>query len=142
MTDSGKLHVVGIGGIFFRGKSPKKLSQWYTKHLGLKIQNNVALFTWRPRKSSKRVGYTVWSIFPRNSRYFGSKNVQFMINYRVKDLDGLLAQLRRNRVPLVRKVEKSEYGKFAWITDPDGHTVELWEPPRSYRPPEEEIPSE
>jgi hypothetical protein len=85
--------VVGVGGIFFKSKKPKELSDWYRKHLGIKTQENVALFTWHPRKSSKRVGYTVWSIFPRDTSYFHSKKLQFMINYRVKNLDKLLAEL-------------------------------------------------
>src|SRR2546427_12985640 len=73
--------VVGVGGIFFKAKKPKELSDWYRKHLGIKTEENVALFTWQPRKSSKRVGYTVWSIFPHDTSYFHSKKRQFMINY-------------------------------------------------------------
>src|SRR5712692_3501644 len=91
--------VVGVGGIFFRARKPKELSAWYRKHLGIKTQDNVALFTWQPRKSSKRVGYTVWSIFPHDTSYFHSKKLQFMVNYRVKNLEKLLGQLRREGVP-------------------------------------------
>jgi predicted enzyme related to lactoylglutathione lyase len=142
---SGKLtkrRVVGIRGIFFKATKPKKLSDWYRKHLGVKIEDNVALFTWRSRKNPKRLGYTVWSVFPQKSSYFGTRNVQFMINYRVKDLDGLLVQLRREKVPVDEKREDSKYGRFAWVSDPEGNRIELWEPPRSYRAPEEEMASE
>jgi len=134
--------VVGIGGIFFKATKPEKLSDWYRKHLGVKIEDNVALFTWRSRKNPKRLGYTVWSVFPRKSSYFGPRNVQFMIGYRVKDLDELLAQLRREKVPVDEKREDSKYGRFAWTSDPEGNRIELWEPPRSCRAPEEEMASE
>jgi predicted enzyme related to lactoylglutathione lyase len=134
--------VVGVGGIFFRAKKPKELSAWYHKHLGIKTQDNVALFTWQSRKNSKRVGYTVWSIFPHDSSYFRSKKLQFMINYRVKNLNKLLAELRREGVRVDRKVENLDYGKFGWVTDPEGNRIELWEPPRTYKAPEPEIPSE
>ena len=139
---SGGKRVVGVGGIFFRAKKPKELSAWYRKHLGIKTQDNVALFTWQPRKSSKRVGYTVWSIFHHDSSYFRSKKLQFMINYRVKNLEKLLAELRREGVRVDRKMEKLAYGKFGWVTDPEGNRVELWEAPRTYKAPEPEIPSE
>jgi predicted enzyme related to lactoylglutathione lyase len=138
----GSKRVVGVGGIFFRAKKPKELSAWYRNHLGIKTQDNVALFTWQPRTSSKRVGYTVWSILPHDTSYFRSKKLQFMINYRVKNLNKLLAELRREGVRVDRKVENLEYGKFGWITDPEGNRIELWEPPRTYKAPEPEIPSE
>jgi len=134
--------VVGVGGIFFKAKKPKELSDWYRKHLGIKTQENVALFTWQPRKSSKRVGYTVWSIFPHDTSYFHSKKRQFMINYRVKNLDKLLAELRREGVRVDRRTENLEYGRFGWVTDPEGNRIELWEPPLTNKAPEPEIPSE
>jgi len=135
--------VVGIGGTFFRSKRPRELADWYQKHLGIAVENNVAIFTWRPRKNLKRVGHTVWSLFPDDTRYFGSKRQKFMLNYRVRDLDEILAQLRKGKVHVLKKVEESEYGRFAWATDPEGNRFELWEPPkRGYKPSEKEIQSE
>jgi len=135
--------VVGIGGTFFRSKRPRELADWYRRHLGITIENNVAIFAWRSKRNVNRVGHTVWSLFPDDTRYFGSKRQKFMLNYRVKDLDGMLAQLRRGRVRVEKKVEESEYGRFAWATDPEGNRFELWEPPkRGYKPSEKEIHSE
>lgn len=134
--------VVGIGGIFFRAKDPKALSDWYSKRLGLKIKDNVALFTWNSRKNPKRIGHSVWALFPKDDTYFGSKKNQFMINYRVNNLSRLLAHLRKEGVRVARKMEKSSYGKFGWVYDPEGNRIELWEPPRAYKAPEEEMASE
>lgn len=125
-----------------RARDPPKLSQWYRKHLGIKTTQNVALFTWRSPKSSKRIGYTVWSLFPADARYFRNSRKQFMINYRVKDLKGVLEKLRRERVKVAQKVGNSKYGRFAWIRDPEDNWLELWEPPRNYEAPEEEMPME
>ncbi len=135
-------HVVGIGGIFFRARNPKALSEWYSKRLGLKVKDNVALFTWNSPRNPKKKGYTVWALFPKSTSYFGSKQTQFMINYRVKNLASLLATLRREGVRVAKKIEASQYGKFGWITDPEGNRIELWEPPRNYKSPEEEVLSE
>ena len=131
-----RARVTGIGGIFFKAKDPKALVQWYRRHLGMDIEDTVALFTWRGGKDGKARGATVWSIFPAETKYFGEDGASFMINYRVKDLDGVLAALRAEGVKEARKVEESEYGRFGWITDPEGHRIELWEPPKSYRAPE------
>ena len=134
--------VTGIGGIFFKARNPKALAQWYRQHLGIRIVNTVALFTWRSGKDGKGKGHTVWSIFPAETEYFGEGGAQFMINYRVKDLDGVLAALRAEGVEVPRKVEDSEYGRFGWIRDPEGNRIELWEPPTAYRAPEKTIPME
>ena len=133
---------VGLGGVFFRAKNPAKLSSWYRKHLGIKTTNNTALFTWRSSKGSKKTGYTVWALFPSNTSYFRNSRKQFMINYRVKSLDKVLAKLRREHVKVARKVEDLEYGRFAWVSDPEGNWLELWEPPRKYLAPEEAMPME
>ena len=135
--------VVGIGGTFFRSKRPRELADWYRKHLGMTNENNVAIFAWRSRRNVNRVGHTIWSLFPDDTLYFGSKRQKFMLNYRVRDLGGILAQLRRGRVRVEEKIEESEYGRFAWATDPEGNRFELWEPPkRGYKPSEKEIQSE
>lgn len=132
--------VTGIGGIFFTSKDPKALAEWYRQHLGIRIEHSVALFAWRGGKDGKAQGHTVWSIFPADTKYFGEGGAPFMINYRVKDLDAVLEALRKEGVRPDRKPEESEYGKFCWVTDPDGNRIELWEPPRAYRAPEPPMP--
>src|SRR5207247_1101517 len=107
-----RARVTGLGGIFFKAKDPKALVQWYRRHLGMDIEDTVALFTWRSGKDGKARGATVWSIFPAETKYFGENGASFMINYRVKDLDGVLAALRAEGVEEARKVEESEYGRF------------------------------
>jgi predicted enzyme related to lactoylglutathione lyase len=139
-NQKGRARVTGIGGIFFKAKDPKALVRWYGEHLGIAIEESVALFTWRGGKDGKVRGHTVWSIFPADTKYFGEDGASFMVNYRVKDLDEVLTALRAEGVEVARKVEDSEYGRFGWITDPEGNRIELWEPPKEYRAPEKAIP--
>ena len=131
-----RARVTGIGGIFFKAKDSKAMVRWYRRHLGIHIEDSVALFAWRGGRDGKVRGHTVWSIFPAKTTYFGEGGASFMINYRVKDLDGVLAALRDEGVKADRKVEDTEYGRFGWITDPEGNRIELWEPPKVYRAPE------
>jgi len=128
--------ITGLGGIFFKAKDPKAMVEWYGRHLGMDIENSMVLFSWRGGKEGKVEGHTVWSIFPGDTKYFGEDAASFMINYRVKDLDGLLASLRREGVAVNRKVEDTPYGRFGWITDPEGNRIELWEPSKVNRQPE------
>ena len=137
-----RARVTGLGGIFFKAKNPKALVQWYRQHLGIQIEDTVALFTWRGGKDGKAKGHTVWSIFPAKTDYFGPGGSSFMINYRVKDLDRVVAALRREGLTLDRKVEDTEYGRFGWISDPEGNRIELWEPPKKYQAPERAISME
>ena len=128
----------GIGGVFFRAKNPKRLAEWYSKHLGLSVMDaggptQMSIFSWRESGPKGRTGMTVWAAHPRSSDYFGAKNRQWMINYRVADLELLLAQLRRNGVKEAKPMETSDFGKFGWIVDPEGNRVELWEPPAPER---------
>lgn len=139
-TRTRRVRVTGIGGIFFKAKDPKTLVRWYRRHLRIDIGDTVALFSWRGGKDGKVKGHTVWSIFPADTKYFGEDGPSFMINYRVKDLDGVLAALRAEGVDVDRKVEDTPYGRFGWITDPEGNRIELWEPPKSYRAPEKATP--
>jgi predicted enzyme related to lactoylglutathione lyase len=129
----------GIGGIFFKARDPKALVEWYRQHLGIPIEDSVALFTWRGGKEGKVQGHTVWSIFPAETKYFGDEGASFMINYRVADLDAVMAALRQESVKVAGKIEESEHGRFAWVADPEGHRIELWEPPKEYRAPEKAI---
>jgi predicted enzyme related to lactoylglutathione lyase len=103
------------------------MAAWYREHLGIEARDGCADFTWRDKDHPDRVGRTVWAIFPTDSTHLGSAPTASMINYRVADLEKMLEQLRRAGVP-IEKVEDHEYGRFAWLTDPEGHRIELWEP--------------
>lgn len=122
--------ITGIGGVFFKAKDPAKLMAWYHKHLGVRPESNgssSSIFQWRERDDERKVAYTVWAIFPRDTKYFDPSQSAFMINYRVQDLDRLLEQLKNEGVTVDEKREEYEYGKFGWITDPEGNRIELWE---------------
>ena len=121
--------VTGIGGVFFKAKDPEMLYAWYERHLGLKRDQGAVLLRWRNGEEPGREGMTVWSIFPRDTDYFSPGSATFMVNYRVADLDALLEALRSEGVQIDPKREDSEYGRFAWVVDPEGNRVELWEPP-------------
>jgi predicted enzyme related to lactoylglutathione lyase len=124
--------VTGIGGIFLRARDPKTLSAWYAKHLGIQLNDwGGAAFRWSDEVPAN-TGTTAWSLFPDNTTYFGSGNEkgvqQAMVNYRVDDLDALLAQLTAAGVTIDPHREDSDFGRFAWIVDPEGNRVELWQP--------------
>ena len=116
----------GIGGVFFRSSDPAALQAWYAEHLGLPAENEgFAIITW----GGDVTGSTVWSPFPEDTDYFGKPSQQSMINYRVNDLDAMLAQLRAKDVPVLDKIEVLDgVGRFGWATDPEGNRFELWEP--------------
>ncbi|HEY6806861.1 MAG TPA: VOC family protein [Pyrinomonadaceae bacterium] len=121
--------VTGIGGIFFKSKDPKALQEWYRKHLGIESADEEgATFKWREHDDPSKEGWTQWTPFPHDTEYFEPTKVPFMINYRVDDLDGLLAALREEGVAVSDKIESHDYGRFTWITDLEGNRVELWEP--------------
>jgi len=119
--------VNGIGGVFFKAREPKKMAAWYRDHLGIQSKGGYADFVWRDKETPERIGHTAWALFPTNTSYFGSSAAPMMINYRVANLERMLAQLRRAGVA-VEKVEDQDYGRFAWIMDPEGNRIELWEP--------------
>jgi catechol 2,3-dioxygenase-like lactoylglutathione lyase family enzyme len=122
--------VTGLGGVFFKTEDPERSRAWYRQHLGLEWnEHGVVAFRWRDEKQQQRAGETILSPFPADTDYFGSGNSTFMLNFRVDDLDGLLDRLRQAGVDTTKPVEEYEYGRFAWITDPDGRQIELWEPP-------------
>ena len=125
--------VTGIGGIFFKAKDQKKLAEWYGKHLGLKEEQGGqgVLLRWRDVDNPDRIGMTIWSVFNEDTPYFNPSRTPFMINYRVDDLDALLETLRAEGVEIDPKREDHEYGRFAWIMDPEGNRIELWEPPKN-----------
>ncbi len=120
--------VTGIGGIFLKARDPKALSAWYAQHLGIQLSEwGGAQFMWSD-EVPPTTGSTAWNIFPADTKYFGPGNQSAMINYRVDDLDALLAQLTAAGVEIDPKRENADYGRFAWITDPEGNRVELWQP--------------
>ena len=120
-------HVTGIGGVFFKAKDPKGMAAWYRKNLGIQSRNGYTDFTWRDKDHPDQIGHTTWAIFPTNTAYFAPSSSALMINYRVANMERMLEQLRSSGVK-IEKVEDSDYGRFAWIMDPEGNRVELWEP--------------
>ncbi len=116
--------VEGIGGVFFRTADPDGLRAWYADQLGIEMESYGTTFT------AKDGDQTVWAPFPADTDYFGSGEQQLMVNFRVRDLDAMLAQLRAAGVHVVDHVEEHEYGRFGWASDPEGNRFELWEPPR------------
>jgi len=119
--------VTGIGGIFFKAKDPAALAAWYRDHLGLEVTDwNGAIFNWGGDGSAP--GMTLWSPFAADTDAMAPGTAAFMINFRVADLDALLAALRAEGCEVLDSTA-SEQGKFGWILDPEGNKVELWEPP-------------
>jgi predicted enzyme related to lactoylglutathione lyase len=124
--------VTGIGGIFFKAQDQEKLYQWYEKHLGIKREHDGsgATFHWRVAENPDQPGLTTWAIFPDHTKYFDPSPSRCMINYRVDDLDALLEALKQEGVEIDPKREDYDFGRFAWIMDPEGNRIELWEPPK------------
>jgi predicted enzyme related to lactoylglutathione lyase len=122
--------VTGIGGIFFKAKDAPALQAWYKRHLGIDVQTwGGAAFDWTDADGKPTGGTTAWSIVPEASKQFAPSNAPFMVNYRVAALAGLVAALKSEGCNVLDKIDESEYGKFAWVIDPEGNKVELWEPP-------------
>lgn len=121
--------ITGIGGVFLKCKGDSvELAGWYQKHLGMKLEDfGGAVLRWPDDKASD-LGLTVWHLAGKDSQWFSPSESSFMINYRVDDLDEMLAQLHEDGIAVVAGPESHENGKFAWIMDPDGNKVELWEP--------------
>jgi predicted enzyme related to lactoylglutathione lyase len=116
--------VTGIGGVFIRSAQPDALRAWYAGQLGLDVNEE-----WGGAVLTSSGGETLtWAVFPGDTDYFGERSQQAMVNYRVRDLDAMLTQLRAAGVEVDAKVEELEYGRFGWATDPDGNRFELWEP--------------
>ncbi len=120
--------VTGIGGIFFRTKDPKAAKQWYADNLGLTVNEYGSTFEFRNANRPDEINYLQWSPFKETTKYFDPSTKEFMINYRVQNLDGLLIKLKANGVTIVDSVENTEYGKFVHIMDVENNKIELWEP--------------
>jgi predicted enzyme related to lactoylglutathione lyase len=118
----------GIGGIFFKCKDPNKMREWYKTHLGLNTNQYGAVFEWRQGADSTKKGFTQWSPFNEKTKYFDPSTKDFMINYRVENMEALVAELKKNTVTIVDTIQTVEYGKFVHILDMEGNKVELWEP--------------
>lgn len=123
--------VTGIGGIFFKANDPAKLGEWYAKHLDIEMEENMPMttFLWRRAEDPQQNGSTIWSLMPKDTDYFGADEAQFMINYRVDDLDTLMDALKQEGVEILRPASDTPYGRFAAIRDPEGNGIELWQPP-------------
>ena len=114
-------HVTGIGGIFFRSKDTDALATWYNEHFGIDVVNGETIW-------SQEAGPTVFSPFKEDTEYFGRRDQQFMINFRINDLDGFLEKLQAAGVKIDPERQEEVYGKFAWVYDPEENKIELWEP--------------
>jgi predicted enzyme related to lactoylglutathione lyase len=121
--------VTGIGGVFFKSTGDHKaLAAWYEKNLGLELESfGGAILRWTEDKAEDK-GVTVWHVAERETEWFSPSRSPLMINYRIDDMAGMVEQLKRNGVEIVKGPESHENGKFAWVMDPDGNKVELWEP--------------
>ncbi len=122
--------VTGIGGIFFKAKDAPALQAWYKMHLGIDVQEwGGAAFSWADSDGKPMCGTTIWSVSAEDGDPFEPSRSSFMVNYRVDDVYELVTVLRDEGCDVLDKIEDSEYGRFAWVMDPEGNKVELWEPP-------------
>ena len=120
--------VTGIGGIFFKCQNPDKIKAWYKTHLGLDTDQWGTNFEWRQAADATQKGFTQWSPFAEKTNYFEPSSKEFMINYRVENLEMLVEELRKEGVIILDQIETFEYGKFVHILDVEGNKIELWEP--------------
>ena len=120
--------VTGLGGIFFKCKEPKKVREWYKQHLGLDVNDYGSVFEWYQGADSTKKGFTQWSPFNEKTKYFEPSTKEFMINYRVADLEALVLELKKEGVTITDSVSTYDYGKFVHIMDLEGNKIELWEP--------------
>jgi predicted enzyme related to lactoylglutathione lyase len=120
--------VTGIGGIFFRSKDPKAAKDWYGQNLGLAISDYGSSFEFRNAHRPDEINYLSWSPFKDDMDYFDPSKKEFMINYRVQNIDGLVKNLKTNGVTVLDEIAEYEYGKFVHIMDLEGNKIELWEP--------------
>ena len=120
--------VTGIGGIFFKCKDPKKLREWYQTHLGLNANQYGTVFEWYQGADSTKKGFSQWSPFKETTKYFEPSTKEFMINYRVENLESLVEELKKEGVTVTDTLQTVDYGKFVHIMDIEGNKIELWEP--------------
>ncbi|MFN3196357.1 MAG: VOC family protein [Chlorobiota bacterium] len=123
-----KPRVTGIGGIFFKSDNPDKMKEWYTKNLGLVKNEYGSLFEFRDSNNPESKGYLQWSPFEKETKYFAPSSKDYMINYRVVNIEAMIENMRSEGIEIIGEIEEYEYGKFAHIVDPEGNKIELWEP--------------
>lgn len=124
-----KGRILGIGGVFFQSPDKQKLTDWYEKNLGLEGGSNEGVrFLWRLDEDPSKELCTTWAIFPKGTKYFEPSNSPFMINYIVDDLDAFLEKMKASDVKIDPHQEQYDFGRFAWIYDPDGNKLEIWQP--------------
>ena len=129
MTEGTMRRVTGIGGVFFKARDPEALRAWYQRHLGVSpgtesgFGEGTVAFRW-----GGEIAHTVWGPFPDDTNYFEPSRAPFMLNYRVADLDALIEALVAEGVEVDDRIEEYPYGRFAWLMDPEGNRIELWEP--------------
>ena len=126
--DKPKGRATGIGGIFFKCQDPDSLRQWYADHLGLKVNQYGSLFETRNVDRPEERNFLQWSTFSKGSKYMEPSQREFMINYRVVNIEALLEQLQAAGIEQIGELETYDYGKFAHVMDPEGNKLELWEP--------------
>jgi predicted enzyme related to lactoylglutathione lyase len=120
--------VTSLGGIFFKCKDPDKVKEWYSKHFGFNTDEYGTTFEWRQSGDQTKKGFTVWSPFNDATKYFEPSEKEFMINYRVENLEQLVEELKKEGVTIVDEIEVYDYGKFVHIIDIEGNKIELWQP--------------
>tara|TARA_R110002072_G_scaffold123728_2_gene259107 strand:- start:1179 stop:1592 length:414 start_codon:yes stop_codon:yes gene_type:complete len=128
MENDKKGRVTGIGGIFFKSKNPEEQRNWYSKNLGLVTDDYGSLFEFREADNPEKKGQLQWSPFDEKTTYFQPSEREFMINYRVVNMEALVEQLKAEGVTICDSIEEFDYGKFVHIMDPEGNKIELWEP--------------
>lgn len=120
--------VTGIGGIFFISDNPEETKEWYGKNLGLEIDDYGSPFEFRNANNPDQINYLRWSPFKKGTNYLAPSKKEFMINYRVQNIEGLISKLKENGVTVLDEIVAYDYGKFVHIMDPEGNKIELWEP--------------
>ncbi|MGH9746603.1 MAG: VOC family protein [Candidatus Acidiferrales bacterium] len=128
--------VTGLGGFFFKAQSPGTLADWYRTHLGIALvaagkserAPQFFAFKWREKDHPDTIGSTAFSIFPATTKYFEPSTATFMLNFRVANLEQLLAQLKQEGIKVGDKIDDDSTGRFGWVMDPEGNRIQLWEP--------------
>lgn len=120
--------VTGIGGIFFTAENPQAMTEWYGKNLGMAADNFGSIFEFRNANDPDEINYLRWSPFPANTDHFLPSKKDYMLNYRVHNIEGLVAKFHKNGVTVLDSIETFRYGKFVHILDLEGNKIELWEP--------------
>jgi predicted enzyme related to lactoylglutathione lyase len=128
MSDDLTPKVTGVGGIFFKTENPEKLKDWYKENLGIATSEYGSSFEFRNANRPEEINYLQWSPFKKDTEYFEPSKKEFMINYRVQNIEALVKNLKANGVTVVDEIESFDYGKFVHIIDLEGNKIELWEP--------------